>query len=252
MTKITSNKIYKKPKLTIGIIIRSIIFNFCYLFLSILFSVSALINMFGKPIYTLYVAKIWSKSSLFLLKHICKLDYKITGMENIPTNTNVIFASKHQSAWETVAYQAFFYPTVFMFKKELLFIPLFGINLLKSGNIPVKRGTTTKSTLKKLQTTFEKKLKSRNIIVFPEGTRTKIGETDQYKSGLSLIVKGLDTTIIPIAMNSGLFWGKKSFIKYPGTIEIYILKGIKTKNMSPKDIQEKLISAIETKMHDIT
>ncbi len=237
-----------KQSITCSILIRSIVFNIVYSFTTLLFSLSAIVMMFGSAKFILTIAKLWSISTLFFLKHICKLNYEIEGFENIPKNTHVIFASKHQSAWETVAYQAFFHPTIFMFKWELMFLPFFGINLLRSGNIPVKRGSSTKKTLQKLTLLFEKRLKNFNIIIFPEGTRTKPGETDKYKSGLSLITKNIKTIVVPIAINSGIFWPKKSFIKYPGTIKMKILPSIKTGLIHHAEFQKLLISEIENAM----
>lgn len=232
----------------LNIFIRSAIFNIMFLIASIIFSISALLMLFMPSIYTLKVAKIWSKSSLWLLKHICHLDYKITGLENIPQNTHVVFASKHQSAWETVAYQTFLHPSVFMFKKELAFIPLFGIALLKAKNIPINRGHANKGMIKDLTNKFKDRLKNQNIIIFPEGTRTKPNTPANYKSGLSLITENIKTFVVPIAMNSGIYWPKKSFLKYPGTIQVHILPPIETGSMSHLDFQKKFVGIVEDEM----
>ncbi len=236
----------------ISLIIRSTIFNILFLIGSIILSFSVTIILPLPSKYTTYLAKIWSCYSLWILKHICKLDYKIKGIENIPHNTKVILASKHQSAWETIAYQKFFYPTVFMFKKELLFIPFFGLAIYKTGSIPVNRGHGTRKMIQDLSKKFKNRLTKSNIIIFPEGTRTKPNAKPNYKSGLSLITDNLkDAYILPIAMNSGKFWPKSGFIKYPGTITLSILPPIKRENLSREDFQKLLINSIENEMQKI-
>ena len=233
----------------LSLIIRSIIFNILFLFGSLLISASVIITLPLPAICTTRLAKIWSRYSLWALKKVCKLDYEIKGIENIPQNTKVILASKHQSAWETVAYQHFFYPTVFMFKKELLFIPFFGLAILKTGSIPVNRGHGSRKMIQDLSKKFKNRLTKANIIIFPEGTRTKPNAKPNYKSGLTLITDNLkDATILPIAMNSGTYWPKGSFIKYPGTIKMSILPPIKRGNLSHSEFQELLVNTIEDEM----
>ena len=243
----TNNNNNQERKPTLNLIIRSLFFYFVFYTIAIFFSTFMALFFFSS-IAMLYIGKIWSICILFLLKHICNLDYEITGLENIPTDKHFIVASKHQSVWETYAYQAFFFPTIFVMKKEILYVPMLNIDALIGGHIFINRGKTTKSDLIRLTKTFDKRLKTKNIVVFPEGTRTKIGETDKYKSGLSIITKGLDTLIVPVAMNAGSFWGKNSIIKYPGTIKVHILKPIETGTLKPTELQQKLITTIENEM----
>ncbi len=238
----------KKP--TLNLIIRSLLFYFVFYTIAIFFSTFMSLFFFSS-ISMLYIGKVWSKCILFLLKHICNLSYEITGLENLPTDKHFIIASKHQSVWETYAYQAFFFPTIFVMKKEILYVPMLNIDALIGGHIFVNRGKTTKSDLIRLTKTFDKRLKIKNIVVFPEGTRTKPGETDKYKSGLSIITKNLDTLIVPVAMNAGSFWGKNSIIKYPGTIKVHVLPPIKTGTLKPSELQQKLTTTIETEMEVI-
>ena len=242
-----------KRKVSLNIIIRSLAFNTTFFIETAFFSLLSGITALLPSTIGTRIAFCWSHTSLFLLRHICHLDYKITGRENIPTNTHVIFASKHQSAWETIAYQAFFFPTSFMFKKELLYIPLFGLAILKTGGIPVNRGHGNKKMISDLTRKFANRLKSKNIIVFPEGTRTPIGAPPNYRSGLSFITADLPACVIPIAMNAGLFWPKGSFIKYPGTITVKLLPPIYTGNdkLTHLEFQQKLIHSIETAMGEI-
>ncbi len=234
------------------IILRSIFFNISFILWSVVFSLSALFVIALPSSCTVKIAQIWSKFSLILLKYICNIDYHITGTENLPKDKHYIIASKHQSAWETVTFQALFYPSIFLFKKEILYIPFFGLAVYKSGSIPVNRGHGNKKMIMDLIKAFNKKLANKNIIIFPEGTRTLPNSTPDYKSGLSLITKGVKGGIvIPVAINSGKYWPKKSFIKYPGIIEVHILPPIITGEMSASEFQEKLVNSIEDEMKKI-
>lgn len=239
-------------KATLSIKLKSILFNICFIIISIFFSLLSVFTLPLPRIWTIRIAYSWSCSSLWLLKKICNLNYTIEGLENIPNGKNVIFASKHQSAWETIAYQKFFMPSVFMFKKELTFIPFFGIALLRSGSIPVNRGHGNKHMITDLTNKFKDRLKNFNIVIFPEGTRSLPNSTPNYKSGLSLITQDLkDSYVMPIAMNSGLYWPKHSFVKYPGTIRVKILPPIKTGINDRHEFQNQLITAIEKEMKNL-
>ncbi|MBR1544895.1 MAG: 1-acyl-sn-glycerol-3-phosphate acyltransferase [Alphaproteobacteria bacterium] len=229
------------------LIIRSTIYFILFMITAIIFCVSAVFTSILPSAVTFTTARIWCKSVMFLLRVCCGIKYHVTGLENIPHGKTVIFASKHQSAWETFAYQIFLKPCVFMYKRELAFIPLFGIAMIKTKNIPVNRGHGNKEMIKTLRTSFANRLKKYSIIIFPEGTRTKPNAKPNYKSGLSIIIQALKgVEVVPIAMNSGVYWPKHGFIKYPGTIEVHILPPIKTSELSRDEFQSKLIDAIET------
>ena len=118
--------------------------------------------------------------------------------------------------------------------------------MVKTKNIPVNRGHGSKEMIKSLRASFAKRLKKYNVIIFPEGTRTKPGAEPEYKSGLSIIIQALkDVEVIPVAMNSGVYWPKHGFIKYPGTIEVHILPAIKPSEYSRDEFQKKLVDTIE-------
>ncbi len=214
---------------------------------AIIFCISAVFTSILPSVITFTTARIWCRSTMFLLKVCCGIKYKVSGLENIPTGEHVIFASKHQSAWETFAYQIFLRPCVFMYKRELAFIPLFGIAMIKTKNIPVNRGHGSIEMIKNLRKSFTKRLKKYSVIIFPEGTRTKPGSTPNYKSGLSVIIQSLkNVKVVPVAMNSGVYWPKHGFIKYPGTIEVHILPPINSSEFSREEFQKKLVDTIET------
>ncbi|MDR3126734.1 MAG: 1-acyl-sn-glycerol-3-phosphate acyltransferase [Rickettsiales bacterium] len=202
--------------------------------------------------WVIMVSRWWSAASLFALRIICGTRFAVDGRENIPAGRMVIFVSKHQSAWETVAYQKILGNLVFMFKKELLYIPFFGLMMLKAGNIMVDRGATTRKGLKKLVDKFREVLNYRNIAVFPEGTRVLPGAAPAYKSGLGIIAAALDdATIVPVAINSGLYWPREGFLKYPGTIRVKIMPAFSAAGMDHAAISAKAEEAIENGMKSL-
>jgi 1-acyl-sn-glycerol-3-phosphate acyltransferase len=229
-----------------------------YLFLAVFFLLtfvycSIAILFFACPKdWVITVSNWWSGASLFALRAICNLKVEVEGRENIPAGRHSIFASKHQSAWETIAYQHLLGNLVFMSKKELLYIPFFGLMMLKAGSIMVDRGATTKTGLKKLVGKFREALKAHNVAVFPEGTRKLPGAAPEYKSGLGIIAASLGgATIVPVATNSGLYWPRKGWLKYPGTIRVKIMPPIETAGLDRAAISARVEEAIEGGMKNL-
>jgi 1-acyl-sn-glycerol-3-phosphate acyltransferase len=156
---------------------------------------------------------------------ICNIRLELRGPENIPKGA-LLVASKHQSAWETVTLLSFFdYPT-FVLKRELIRIPIFGWCLLWAGMIPVDRDAG-KEALAGLIARVRKALgQRRQVIVFPEGTRRPIGAEPDYKLGLVQIYTASNVPCLPVALNSGVFWPRRSFLRHPGTIIVEFLPPI--------------------------
>jgi 1-acyl-sn-glycerol-3-phosphate acyltransferase len=232
------------------VFLRSLLFSILFVLESAFFVALALPALAMPSRVTIACARMWSATSLFLLKCVCDIGLEIEGLGNIPAGRHVIFASKHQSMWETVAYQCLIGPTVFMFKKEILiFIPPFGLEMLRSGCIMVDRGHMTKTGLARLVARFRRALSRTNVIVFPEGTRTRPGAPPAYKSGLGIIAASLgNATIVPIAIDSGRHWPKRGFIKRPGNIRMRILPAMETAGMSRDEIGRRVEAAIESAM----
>lgn len=224
--------------------LRSIVFFVLYMVITFILSALSVVMFWTPASWVLWIARIWSFLTLVFLKYICRLKVRIEGRGSLPSG-HYIIASKHQSAWETVTYQYLFGPTNFMFKKELLFLPLFGFTLYKSGNVMVDRGATTRAGLQRLIAQFKRILTRRNMVVFPEGTRKAPGAQPDYKSGLAIIASQIPgAVIVPVAMNSGRFWGKNGFLKKPGTIILRIGKPIFVDKF--KGDRQGLAAAIET------
>ena len=167
------------------------------------------------------VATSWALFLVWMLEHIVGLKYRVEGTENIPNQPSIICA-KHQSGWETLALQAIFPPQVFVAKRELFKIPFFGWGLKLIRAIGIDRSNPTAASQQIIDQGYERKKDGLWITIFPEGTRIKPGQRGRYKQGAARMAKLLNMDLVPVALNSGEFWPKNAFLKYPGTITVVI------------------------------
>ena len=187
--------------------------------------------------------------SVICIKIFLSTKIIIKGEENIIKNEKFFIASSHQSMFETFFLQTIFNSPVFILKKELLKIPLFGWYLKKIGSIEIIRETTTKENLnffEKIKEVIDKE--NRPLLIFPQGTRVKFGERVPFKKGAGKIYDVLSIPCIPVALNTGKIWPKNSFIKYSGDIHISFLEPIMPgidKNEFLNQLETKIYSEIE-------
>jgi 1-acyl-sn-glycerol-3-phosphate acyltransferase len=195
--------------------------------------------------YMLKIAQAWARSALFLMRITAGLKYEIKGLENIPPG-GLLVASKHQSFWETFALIMLFPDPVFILKRELMRIPLFGWCLFKLRMIPVDRGGRARA-LNQVARRARVELgeKKRQLLIFPEGTRRAPGAPPDYKYGVAHIYSTLDVACVPVALNSGLFWPRRRFLRPPGTIRMEFLPPI-APGMPKAQFQALLQEQIET------
>jgi 1-acyl-sn-glycerol-3-phosphate acyltransferase len=207
------------------IILRSLLFNVLFylgLLLHLLVAIPALVLPRRA---TIGLAKSWSRTSLWLLRKICHIDVEWRGLEKIPPG-GLIIASKHQSTWETFALLSRFVDPAFILKRELTWIPLFGWSILRSGMIPIDRGAG-RAALATMTTAARKAVaEGRQIIIFPEGTRMPVGAATKYKFGIAHLYAECGVPCVPIALNSGLLWPRRRFLRFPGTVRVEILDPI--------------------------
>jgi 1-acyl-sn-glycerol-3-phosphate acyltransferase len=168
---------------------------------------------------------IWAEILLGLMRIVCGLDYRVVGRAHIPA-TPVIFALKHQSAWETIAFLALAPPIAGVLKRELLQIPVYGWYLRRLGMVPIDRqaaGSAVRELLRRAKAAIAD---GRSIMIMPEGTRIPPGQTGRYHPGAAALYTMLGVAVVPVALNSGLFWGRRSLLLRPGTITIEFLAPI--------------------------
>ena len=170
----------------------------------------------------LTVAGWWAKATLFLMRVICNIKVEFRGVENIPKGPLVI-AAKHQSFWETFALMPFFDHPIFILKRQLVHIPVFGQLLVKTGMIAIDRSAGVKALLDMTRRARAAVRSGCQLVIFPEGTRRAPGAPPDYKTGFAQIYSACGVPCLPIALNSGLFWPRRTFMRYPGTLVVEFL-----------------------------
>lgn len=197
------------------------------------------------------VTSTWTRMILFLLENICGLRYRILGAENIPDKPSIIL-SKHQSAWETLAFQKIFPPQVWVLKKELLRIPFFGWGLAMTSPIAIDR-SAGRSALDQVVDQGRDRLKNGFwVVIFPEGTRMPPGQKGKYRIGGAWLATHTHVPIVPVAHNAGEFWARNAFIKKPGVITVSIGQPIDPNGMEPSDLNVQVENWIESEMARIS
>jgi 1-acyl-sn-glycerol-3-phosphate acyltransferase len=224
--------------------LRSILFNVLNTLWGAGMHIVSLPLLFGSRRAVQAAGGLWINGTLFLLKHVVGIDHRVVGAENLPS-TPAIYAVKHQSTWETMFLSRYLDYPAFVLKKELLSIPLFGWFMRKTGMIAVDRkagASALRGMARQAAATLES---GRSILIFPEGTRVAPGETRSYQPGVAALYTQLKVPVVPVALNSGLFWGRHAFIKRPGTIVVEILPPIPP-GLDRKILMRDLENRIET------
>jgi 1-acyl-sn-glycerol-3-phosphate acyltransferase len=227
-----------------SIFLRSLIFNILF-YIVLAFWVLVGIPTYAMPRWgILSIAKNWGLSSIWLMRLVCNTKVEYRGLEKIPQGP-LIVAAKHQSIWETFALLQFFDQPLYILKRELTWIPLFGWYLLKADMIGVDRSAGGRSLIKMARAARDEVRRGRQLLIFPEGTRRPVGAPPSYKLGVAQIYTDCDVTCIPVALNTGLFWPRRSFMRYPGTIVVEFLDPLPP-GLPRQEFLAKLSSAIET------
>jgi len=172
-----------------------------------------------------FVPKLWAAVSLWLHRIICGVGEEIQGLENIPDG-GFLVACKHQSTWETLRLVTLFPKPAFVFKRQLHWAPMFGWYLMKFGQIPVNRGQRSKALQDMAAIAAERIEQGYQVIIFPEGTRRPPLAEPKYKYGVTYLYDKLNAPCLPIALNSGLFWPRRTFAHRQGVVTMKILPPI--------------------------
>ena len=229
--------------------VKSLIFNiFLYVGLILIF-ILAIPTLILPSKFTIFFGRVSAKYLVFILKIILNTKVIFHGVENLKKVDNFFVASAHQSMFETFALQIPLDGPIFILKKELLNIPLFGWYLRKIGSIAIVRDTTTRENLNFFDKVRERiETSKRPLLIFPQGTRVKLDEQPPFKKGVGRIYKALNLPCVPVALNTGKVWPKNSFLKYPGDIHISFLEPImsgKNNEEFVKDIENKIYTEIK-------
>lgn len=205
--------------------LRSLLFNILF-YLALI-----VIVVFGVPAFFLgrraifELARFWARVNFWLLDKICSIKYDFRGVENIPDGA-IIVAPKHQSIWETFALGLYFQDFTFILKRELTWIPFFGWYLKWADMIAIDRASGRGALAQVIERSKKPLSEGRQIIIFPEGTRRPVGAPPMYKYGIAHLYEAANVPCLPVALNSGLFWPRRQFLRQPGTILVEFLPPI--------------------------
>jgi 1-acyl-sn-glycerol-3-phosphate acyltransferase len=228
----------------VSIIVRSIVFNVAFYLVLFVYLIAALPTLLMPRGVLVAMVKNWSRMNFRLLRWICNLDYEVIGAEKIGHGP-LLVASKHQSLWETFALMTVFDDPAYILKRELIWIPFFGWCAWKTDMIPVDRGAGSQALAAMTKLARIEVERGRQLIIFPEGTRRAPGAEPKYKFGVAHLYSEIGVPCLPVALNSGMFWPRRSFRRYPGTIKVEILDPIMP-GMDKQDFLARVQSEIET------
>lgn len=224
--------------------IRSLLFNLLF------YSNLIVLMIIGLPAVCLgrhgvfLMARLWARSSVFLLRHICNIEVEYRGLSNIPRGGYII-AAKHQSFLETFSLLLNSPDFAIIMKRQLVFIPLFGLYLVGSGQITIDRSKGHSALSQILQQAGSVLRAGRQVYIYPEGTRRPPGAPPAYKYGVAALYVAVGAPCIPVALNTGLFWGRRGFTRRPGVAVIEYLPAIPP-GLSREEFSARLESSIES------
>ena len=240
----------RQPSLGV-LYVRSVLFWLGFATLIGVFAFLLLLT-FPLPLEKRFVlTRAWSALSVHWLRIVCKLDYEVRGLENIPAKAGIVFA-KHQSSWETLALNFWFAPQSWVVKRELLWAPVFGWGMYMMDPIAINRRAGHKAVEQLVEQGRDRLGKGRWIIIFPEGTRIAPGKKGRYRLGGAVLAERTGCAVTPVAHNAGEFWPRRKFVKRPGVIQVRIGPPIESQGRTAQEILAEAERWIESEMAAIT
>lgn len=223
---------------------RSVLFAIAFYATTAVFTILGAPLLLGPRKYAMAGLRLHARCCLWLLRVVAQTGLEVRGIENIPSNAALV-ASKHQSTWETFALIPLLSDPAMVMKAELGWIPFYGWFAHKFGHIFVARERGPAALRRLIADAKKRAGDNRQIVIFPEGTRQAAGAPPSYKPGVVALYEGLGLPCVPVALNSGAFWPRRSFNRYPGTIVVEFLTPIPPA-LDRHTFREKLQSSIET------
>ena len=230
-----------------SVILRSCLFAAFQILITPPFALIALLTFPFNPFTRYRIISTWTRLVMWAATAICGIRYRVLGGDNIPAQACVVL-SKHQSAWETLAFQVIFPPQVYVIKRELLWIPFFGWGLAMMSPVAIDRAAGMRALKQMLAEGKDRLQRGFWIIVFPEGTRIAPGLRGVYRTGGAAIALHAEAPLLPVAHNAGTCWPRHSFRKYPGTITVSIGPPIDSRGSNAADLTLAVENWIETEM----
>jgi 1-acyl-sn-glycerol-3-phosphate acyltransferase len=224
--------------------LRSALFLLLQAALTIVWSLLSLLTFPFSPLTRYRFITLWSRMVIRLAGAICGIRYEVRGLEHLPARPGIIL-SKHQSAWETLAFQVFLPPQVWVLKRSLLRIPFFGWGLAMMNPIAIDRAAGTAALKQTLEQGRERLAQGFWIVIFPEGHRFPPGEKGVYHPGGAWLAIQTGAPVVPIALNSGYLWRRDAFVKLPGKITVSIGRPIETGSTKAEALMRRVEDWIE-------
>ena len=225
--------------------LRSVLFLLLQAALTVVWSLLSLLTFPFDP-HTRYrfITK-WTRMVLWLAGAICGIRYEVRGLEHLPARPSIVL-SKHQSAWETLAFQMFLPPQVWVLKRSLLRIPFFGWGLAMMNPIAIDRSAGMQALKQTLEQGRDRLAQGFWIVIFPEGHRFPPGKKGTYHPGGAWLAIQTGAPVVPIALNSGYLWGRDAFVKLPGKITVSIGPPIEPGSMKAEALMRRVEDWIES------
>ncbi len=225
-------------------ILRSLAFNVFYVGWTLAFGILLLPSLFLPTILFRRVPRLWAQSMLFVLRRTCGIGGDVRGREHISA-TPVIYAVKHQSAWDIFILLATLPMPTFVLKRELLWLPVFGLYLIKMRMIAIDRTKGAHALKRMLRQARNNLSRYSGVVIFPEGTRTLPGTRNPYHPGVAALYRHLNIPVVPVALNSGACWPRNAFVKTPGAPTLQFLPPIPP-GLPPRELMALLENRIES------
>jgi 1-acyl-sn-glycerol-3-phosphate acyltransferase len=226
------------------ILLRSLMFQLLFYLLTAAMGLAGLPLLLGPWRWSMWYGTHWSGATLALLGWTVGLHHEVRGRANLPSGP-VVVAMKHQSAWDTLAAPVIFDRPVIVMKRELGWIPVYGWFVRKAGMVPIDRAAGPAALRSMMAAAAQAAAAGRPIIIFPEGTRRAVGAPPSYQPGVFALYRRLGLPLVPVAVNSGCFWGRRSIMKRPGRIVVEILPAI-APGGDRRSVMRALEAAIES------
>lgn len=233
------------------VVVRSTLFALVQLVLTPIFAIIALLSFPFDALTRYRIITLWSRLVIAAANSICGVRYRIEGLQQFPATPSII-VSKHQSAWETLAFQVIFPPQVWVLKKYLLRIPFFGWGLAMMNPIAIDSGSGLRALRQTREQGSQRLRDGFCIVIFPEGTRVAPGAKAKYRIGGAWLAVETGTPLVPVALNSGELWGKRAFLKFPGEITVKIGAPIAPAGFKPEALNRRIEDWIESEMRTIS
>jgi 1-acyl-sn-glycerol-3-phosphate acyltransferase len=218
---------------------RSLLFNLLFFGITFVVAIITIPTLVMPRRAALAMTQLWARLVIWALRWSVGVRVEIRGWENLPPG-GVVIAAKHQSAFDTIIWLSLLHEPAYVMKKELLRIPLYGWHARKAGMIPVDREGGGAALRGMLRAATARVAAGRQVVIFPEGTRTPVGQRVSYQPGVVAIAAGTGAPVVPVATDSGRVWGRRHFLKRPGMIRISVLPPL-----PPGLNRAKLLAALE-------